>query len=109
MPHMIWLDDHTTKTIPSTDKSFKRGFDFHIERWSAEDYSRLTIAISNRGIVGQTKNGNWLFFQLTPRDPIMRYATPDELKTLEHLPDGWEDRLILDDAGEQIDKVAKKD
>lgn len=92
---MIWLDNKEMKAIPGTDVSFSTGFDFRIERYSPENYARINIAITRDGVVGRSGPG-WVFFKQTPRDPIMRTATVQEVKELEHLPDNWLENLALD-------------
>lgn len=94
---MIWLDDKSLKYIPGTDIAFEMGFDFRIERYSPEDYARINIAITRDGVVGKA-GAAWAFFKQTPRDPIMRPATEQEVAELEHLPDNWLDNLALDTA-----------
>lgn len=94
---MIWLDNKDPKTIPGTDLSFDMGFDFRIERYSREDYARINMAITRSGVVGLAGD-TWVFFQQTPRDPIMRPATESEISRLEHLPEGWLDEIALDTA-----------
>lgn len=95
---MIWLDDKSAKFIPGTDVAFSTGFDFRIERYSPEDYARINIAITRDGVVGLLAPGRGVFFKQTPRDPIMRGATVEEVEELEHLPDNWLENLALDTA-----------
>jgi len=96
--HMVWTERDRPTSIPGTDKSFHTGFDFRLERWAPEVYGKLAPALSSEGIVGQTNRGLWVYFQLTPGDPIMREATPEEVEQLERLPPGWEDHISLDTA-----------
>ena len=103
MPYVLFLDkpDDEVITIPGTDKSFRSMIDLRLERWATKDYNRISYALSREGVVGQANSGVWVFFRTYQiSDPTVREASVDEVKTCEHLPNGWEDQINLDGMGE---------
>ena len=97
--HMFWYDKpkDVVLKMPGTDITFKHGFDLRLERWSSrEEALRICLAIFSEGVVGRSKQGIWVLFRLnSDSDPTMRVATPNEVESLEKLPDGWEDNMVV--------------
>ena len=85
MPH--W--DFPGKEFPE----FSGTIDFQVEKYpvSPDEKRLLNRAFFTSGFVGHTAKRGWMFFSSGAggRDE-MRAATPHEVRTLPHLPDGWE-------------------
>ena len=99
MPYMIWSDKPGDEplAIPGTDKTFYTMIDLRLERWAREEYNRISFALQRAGVVGKTNSGEWVYFRQNEKtDPTVRLATPEEIETLEQLPEGWEDYIGLD-------------
>ena len=101
---MFWFDKPKDELvqIPGTDLRVRDGIDFCIERWARKDYIRISAVLypAGDGVVGQTRTGIWVLFRIhKDQDPTVREATPEEVGRLEHLPDGWEDHIAIDNFG----------
>ena len=96
----VWIYPPREKPtlIPGTNISYQYVIDFRMERWAdKKTYGEAAYHLSHEGFIGLTASGVSVFFHVTrDGDAVVREATPEEVKNLWRLPDGWEKKIRCD-------------
>lgn len=80
------------------DNTFYNTVDFQIEKYSVsqEEKRKLMAAFNKGGFVAfSKKGGGWLFFSSGQGGlPQLALATKQQVDSLPHLPDNWEELMV---------------